>query len=382
MEVWAFSPQREISEALEWRTDVIRCRSREYRQSVRAIPRQEIAHRYLLTAAELAQAGAIARMSGGRPVRLPLWAERCPVDAIASGAEEITVDVSGTSLVLNDYVVIWETPTKYQIRQVGYIGGSTIEVTAAVTLDFGACFVMPIREAYLQDGLTAEKGEFDLYEVSARFMLTDTRDEANATPLGLGTYQSRPVLDIDLILDSAISEEFVRDYTETDSNTGLIYRADGRSVPERRSQMTLVTIAQAEYLSRRRWLCWLRGQQKSFWVPSRLADFTLAADAANTDTYLLVSDAGIRTIGTFPFHLYIERSNGAAVMCQVNSATLESTGIERLTLSAAIGTALSTSTVTRVSILTRYRLATDRIEFSHKLQHAVTITANLVEVFQ
>ena len=382
METWAFCPQGGVEEVLEWQTDIIPCRSREQRQSVRSIPRQEIAHTFHMTAAELTIAASIARMAGTAKVLLPLWTEKAEAASVANGAEEITVNMSNTSLVLNDYVLIWESATKYQTRQVGYIGGSAIELTAAVVGDFSNPLIMPLRQASIMDGVSVQRKHFDIYEVGVRFMLTDTRDEANATPLGLGTYLTRPLLDIDLILDSALNEEFFREYTELDSGAGLVARSPGRLVPAKRSNMTITTLDASDYVPRRKWLCALYGRQKSFWIPSRLADFTLTNNVLSSDTHILVSDANMRTIGTFPFHLYIERSDGAAVKCQVNSAQAESAGVERLNLSAAIGTGLSTTTVTRVSFLTRYRLDTDRIEFAHSLQHAVTITANLVEVFQ
>src|SRR6056297_3229348 len=72
-ELWSFPAAQEITEVLEWRTDVLQARSGEQRLALRARPREILTFRHRLDALGMARAAELARVGFASDWRVPLW---------------------------------------------------------------------------------------------------------------------------------------------------------------------------------------------------------------------------------------------------------------------------------------------------------------------
>lgn len=93
--LWPFPAAQEITEVLEWRTDVLQARGAEQRIALRTRPREIVTFQHRLDALGLARAAELARAGFAGDWHVPLWQMAVqPVGGLAQGATEIIVDTS------------------------------------------------------------------------------------------------------------------------------------------------------------------------------------------------------------------------------------------------------------------------------------------------
>jgi hypothetical protein len=387
MDVWPYMPQKGITESLDWLTDVQRCRSAEYRHSLRMKPRQEFQCRYMMTAGQFGQAKVLARDLGADQFFVPLWPWFWRPGAIESGELHILKDTDDPA-ALTAYgtsIMIWESPTKYEVIAVGI--NSMTPVYPYITLDEATTqaytypVVVPLRVGEFAQEFEASRGSFQVVETSARFRIQSGDDYSQESgALYPGTYGIPPVVTDRPLVSSGVREQFERRFDEVDSGIGLAYRFPTFSKAEQSSQITWTANTRADMRALLYWLHRRKGMWKSFWASSWNADFHITHEIARTDTTIEIDDIGLRTNGVFPFDIVITTTAGVRTVRRVTGATAGSTGHEVIALTAQVGSDLYTWEIASVSVLTLYRFASDRIEISHGVAGTTTVTAPITEV--
>lgn len=392
MDVWSYMPQKGVTESLEWLTDIQRCRSREYRQSMRTKPRQELQCTHLLSPEQFGQSKILAKALGADSLFVPLWNWFTRPGAIAQGATKIPKDTddpyaltkAGTS------VMLWESPSKFEVHAVTTNsmdpGDPNITLSTPVGQEFTSPLLIPLRVGEFAQEFEATRTVNQKVECSARFRIQsgdDYSSEVGALYSSVSYVDvqgaSHPVVTDRSLATSGVREQFERRYEELDSVIGRAYRYPTLSVPEQSGKITWSAHDREGMRNLLAWLHSRKGQWKSFWVPSWNKDLTVTHEIADTDTSIEIADIGMRTTGTFPIYLMVVTTVGSCIFCRVTGATAGSTGKEVIGLSAAFGQHLYTWEIAQVCILTLSRFASDRIEINYRPGGYMDATAPITE---
>jgi hypothetical protein len=393
MDAWPYAPQKDISESLEWLTDVQRCKSREYRQALRlSKPRQELQLRHLLTPSQFGQAKVLAKALGADSLFVPLWPWFTLPGPIAQGSTKIPKDTNDPSALTKNgsSVMLWESSDKYEVHTVTTNsmdpGDPNITLGEAVGQAFTAPVLLPLRVGQFVQEFEVTRATNQNVDCSARFRIQSSDDYSQEVG---ALYSSDTYADSNgaihaVVLDpslatSGIREQFERRYEEIDSVIGGAYRYPTLTAPEQSGQITWSAQTRAGMRALLYWLHSRKGKWKSFWVPSWSKDITVTSEIAALDTSIEISDVGIRSKATFPLYLMVVTTVGTRVFCRVTGGTAGSAGKESLTLSAAFGQHLYTWEIAKVCILTLSRFDSDRIEVNYRSGGYMTATAPTCE---
>jgi hypothetical protein len=91
--LWPFPAAQEITEVLEWRTDVLQARAGEQRIALRPRPREIVTFRHRLDALGMARAAELARAGFAGDWHVPLWHMALqPGAELLQGTSEIVID--------------------------------------------------------------------------------------------------------------------------------------------------------------------------------------------------------------------------------------------------------------------------------------------------
>jgi hypothetical protein len=105
--LWPFPAAQEITEVLEWRTDVLRARAGEQRLALRSLPREIVTFRHRLDARGMARAAELARAGFAGDWLVPLWHMAVQPDTdLAQGATEILLETTVSDFRAPGFVAI------------------------------------------------------------------------------------------------------------------------------------------------------------------------------------------------------------------------------------------------------------------------------------
>ncbi len=91
--LWSFPAAQEITEVLEWRTDVLQARAGQQRIALRPRPREIVTLRHRLDGLGMARVAELARAGFAGDWHVPLWHMALQPDAeLVQGAAEILLD--------------------------------------------------------------------------------------------------------------------------------------------------------------------------------------------------------------------------------------------------------------------------------------------------
>lgn len=391
MAVWPYVPQKDVTESLEWCTDVMRCRSAEYRQSLRSKPRQELTMRFVMTEAQFSAARMLAMTIGGGACLVPLWQWHIRPGNLASGATVIPEDIADPPRVFDvgTSVLVWESSSKWEAAVI--LLNSTnpaypyLTLTAGLSTSYTDPVVIPLRSGEFAQEFEATRSSSTVIETSARFRVQVGDDYSGdyASRGGLYSaeeYQSIPVVTDRSLSASGIREQFERKWDEIDSIIGGAYRFPVFAAPEQSGQFAWVARNRSEMRALTYWLHSRKGQWKSFWVPTWNRDLTVTAEIAANTTSIEIADIGFRTNARIPCDIMILTTAGARIYCHVTAASAGDPGKELIGLSAQVGTHLFLWDIAMVCMLKRTRFAADRIEIHHGPAGTAMVSAPTVEV--
>lgn len=391
MDVWHYMPQQNVTESLEWQTYVQRCRSAEYRHSLRTKPRQEFQVRHVMTPAQFSQARLLARNLGASSFFVPVWPMHFRPGDLASSATVIPEITSDSPLLFDvgTSILVWENADKWEVAVIQL--NSSNPAYPYLTLEEGLSqaytnpVVVPLRVGEFAQEFQVTRNTFKVVEAEARFRILIGDDYSNEYVSRGGLYASESYLSHPVVTDrsialSGVQEQFERRFDELDSVIGGTYRYPTLSAAEQASQITWSAQSRTALWSMLYWLHSRKGRWKSFWVSSWNNDFTITHEIASSDTSIEIADIGVRTWGVFPFDIVILTDAGARIYKRVTGAIAGTSGHEVLGLSSAVGSNLYTWNIESTSVLTRMRFDSDRIEVQHGAAGLVMATAQVVEV--
>ncbi|MCC6001655.1 MAG: hypothetical protein JJU19_12455 [Pararhodobacter sp.] len=373
--LWPFPAAQEITEVLEWRTDVLQTRTGEQRIALRPRPREIVTFRHRLDALGMARAAELARAGFAGDWHVPLWHLALQADAgLVQGATAIMLDTTVSDFRSGGLAAIavdGRSATMVQIISVQpdrLILAEPLDLTAlpaalsgpggtGAALAAARLTLAPIRPGILTAGVDISRRRQGDGTVTASFLLHDAPDLI--TPVG-PTYLGRPVQTDPSLVRRPLAASLRRAVEYVDNGFGPVVVAPIRDAFERGEAITLKAQGPAARHALRRWIWSLRGRQASFWLPSWGHELQLRAPM--TTGSVLMRVAPVAPLDAYAGRRIMLEMPGTLRFRSITAAIDE--GVDhRLTLSSNLGEPVPLGT--KVHFLTAVRSDADRVEIRH-----------------
>ena len=363
--LWPFPAAQEVSEVLEWQTDVLQSEAGEQRIALRTRPREIITLRHRLDALRMAQAAELARAGFAGEWHVPLWHMPLQAEAgLEQGATEIMIATGHADFragVLAGVAVDGSAAAPVAIATMQadrlILAEPLVLQLPVMTVGAGRISVMPIRAGLLTAPVEIARRRQGDGVVTASFLLRDASDIA---PLVLPSYLGRPVQTNPSLMRSPLTASLRSAVEYVDNGFGPVVIEPIRDVFERGESITLKAHGPAARWAQRRWLVSLRGRQASFWLPTWGRELQLRAAMTSGSTLMRV--APITTLENYVGRR-IMLEMPSALRFRSITAAIEDGLDHRLTISSNLGEPVPLGT--KVHFLTAVRSDADRVEIQH-----------------
>lgn len=357
--LWPFHPEADYSESLEWKTDVIPTVNAEQRLALRLYPRQGLSFEYHLEAPEYQVAKGLAASWSYRLFGVPVWGDLSYIGAVADTDTVLTFDTRFADYRVDGLAVVWQDFNNYVIVEIDSKTDSNLTLKNQVDETFTAAYVMPVRIGRTRAGINFTPTEFGITKVKAEFFIEDNQNDIGAT--SWDQFQG-----VDVVTDPYVrvtSAGRVNRLTEFfDNGSGPIAAENEVGFSTESRTLTFDAITREEAWNYRTWLYYIRGRQKSFYLPSWEPDLTLVSDIADSDTGITVSPFGYARFYETK-RIVVVMNDGTMHYNTTTGASLDVDSNEVLSLDAAFGVAIAAADVQMICFLDHLRFNADSIKF-------------------
>lgn len=364
--VWTIRPNwaQGITERLEWLTDVLASSTGvEQRRAVRLSPRRYIEITVNPTQQERTFLDLILHSLGSAEWLFPLWFDKGRLDArVLPGGLRLDFDNTYREHVEGGLALLYKDAFTWEAVSILAADDNGLDLDLPLDQEWGpGTAIYPLRRAEISgdtklDALTTRVGESVLL-----FRMTEANDFPAAMPDDL-LYLGAPVMTIAPNRKSAITTEHTRLSIDRDGQVGKTYRVDGagRAFAVQAHNWLLVgRQAQAEFRSM---LYWLRGRQRSVWLPTFNEDVVASRDQAAASLNLDVWKIGYEYAGGPIAGRDLIRI-GSNVLKITDTGAPQSPQEERLRIGAGLPQAIPKGR--SGSFLDAARLNQDTVELTH-----------------
>lgn len=377
--LWPFPAAQEITEVLEWRTDVLQARTGEQRIALRTRPREIVTLRHRCDALGVAHAAELARAGFAGDWLVPLWHLAVqPVADLTQGATEILLDTTTSDFSAPGLAAIAVDGREAALTGIAAVAPDRLLLSAPLILQLPAMIVtvrritvVPVRTGILTSAVEIARRRQGDGTVTASFLLRDGSDLAS--PI-LPLYLGHPVQTDPSLTRSPLTANLRRAVEYVDNGFGPVVVEPLRDVFERGESITLKAQGQTARAALRRWLWSLRGRQASFWLPTWGRELQLR-------TMMTSGSALMRVAPVAPLTGYVGRKIAlempGLLRFRTITAAIDDGFDHRLTLSSSLGAPVPMGT--RVHFMTLVRADADRVEIQHGAV-ASDVTLPVVEV--
>ncbi|NPD18886.1 hypothetical protein [Alterinioella nitratireducens] len=377
--LWPFAAAREITEVLEWRTDVLTSRAGEQRIVLRPRPREIVTFRHRQDALGMARVAELVRAGFAGEWLVPLWHMALqPVADLVQGATEILLDTGASDFRSGDLAAIAVDGKEALPVVIASVQPDRLILVEPLVLELPSptvaarrITIAPVRAGVLTSAIEITRRRQSDGTVSAGFLL---RDAPNLTAPVLPTYLGRQVQTGPSLVRRPLTASLRRAIEYVDNGFGPVVVEPVRDIFERGETITLKAQGPSARHALRRWLWSLRGRQARFWLPTWGRELQLRA--AMTSGSVLMRVAPVATLPD-----YVDRAilleMPTALRFRTITAAIAEGAVHRLTLSSNLGEPVPLTT--RVHFLTAMRADADRVEIQHG-PIASEVTLPVIEV--
>ncbi|PLL10153.1 hypothetical protein C0V75_22065 [Tabrizicola sp. TH137] len=378
-ELWPFPAAQEITELLEWRTDVLQSQAGEQRIALRSRPREIVTFQHRCDALGMARAAELSRAGFAGEWRVPLWHMAVqPTADVAQGATEIAADTSVADFRAGDAVAVAVDGREASLTEIADVEADRLILVEPVGAQLPAATVAatrvtvaPVHSGVLSAPIEIARRRQNDGMVTATFLLRDAPDLS--API-MPTYLGRLVQTDPSLTRSPITASLRRAVEYVDNGFGPVVVEPLRDMYERGEAIALKAQGAAERWALRRWLWSLRGRQTSFWVPTWGRELQLRAAMTSGSTLMRV--APITDLAAYVGRAILLEMPSGFRFRTITAAVVDGAD-HRLTLSSSLGEPVAIGT--KVHFLTLVRSDADRIEIRNGAV-ASEVTLPVVEV--
>jgi len=363
--LWSFPAAQEITDVLEWRTDVLIARVGEQRIALRPRPREIATFRHRLDALGMARAAEIVRAGFAGDWHVPLWHMALqPEASLVQGATEILLDTGLADFRAGEMAALAVDGGDAAAVAIASVLPDRLILTEPLgeplpgqTVTARRIAVAPIRAGVLTSAIEVTRRRQSDGTAVASFLMRDAPDLA--APV-LPTYLGRPVQTDPSLVRRPLTASLRRAVEYVDNGFGPVVVEPLRDVFERSQSITLKAQGPTARWALRRWLWSLRGRQASFWLPTWGHDLQLRT--AMTSGSVLMRVAPVASLAAYVGRAILLEMP-TALRFRTITAAIEDGDDHRLTLSSSLGEPVPLTT--KVHFLTAMRADSDRVEIQH-----------------
>jgi hypothetical protein len=363
--LWPFPAAQEITEVLEWRTDVLQSQAGEQRIALRSTPREIITFQHRCDALGMARAAELVRAWFATEWRVPLWHMAVqPAGDVAQGATEIAVDTGVADFPVGDAVAIAVDGREPSFAEIADVAADRLILIEPLTTQLPAATVAaqrvsiaPVRAGVLSAPVEIARRRQNDGMITATFLL---RHAPDLTAPVLPTYLGRPVQTDPSLTRSPITANLRRAVEYVDNGFGPVVVEPLRDLFERGEAITLKAQGAAERWALCRWLWSLRGRQTSFWLPTWGRELQLRAAMTSGSTLMRI--APVAELAAYVGRAILLEMPSGFRFRTINAAVADGAD-HRLTLSSSLGEPVVIGA--KVHFLTLVRSDADRMEIRH-----------------
>jgi len=369
MIVFAFCPEVEITEVLEWLTDILTPVDgigSEQRISVRQVPRQSFTFSISLKT-EQEQSRFEAAMFGWqkRYFGLPIWTERViHTGDIDADDETITVDTTNADFRDDSYAIIWKSLTEYEAVKITVATAGSLTLESPVVNNYtGTKFILPCRIVQVTAPVRKSNPVASVMIAEINFAVKDNVLLTGYVPEE--TYKDLPVLLVGSKQfggtpkeSESDSDSFLQDYESGDFD----YLSD--------SEFNMIS-QKWGFVNTTREQCWnfrlflhsLYGRQGTFWSPTYKKDLEQADTIGAADTDFQIENIKLAenmTFNSLRTHLAFIFLSGTVLYREITGIVESDDDIEIISIDSALGVQVEPGEC-MISFLDSCRLATDSV---------------------
>lgn len=361
-----------IAERLEWATNVhAGVTGNEQRQAIRLTPRREFEVTITLWGEERQFFDLwLHRMAGGECL-VPLWHDsvRATAEAV-QGDSEVRVDTRGLEWEIGSYGLLRGlTSLSNEVIEIAGVEDDRLLLAAPIAGNWPkGTRVEPLRRGRMADNTKPRIVTDRVWECQTLIELT-REQPYDDTMTGFDVYAGHLVFHKPPNRAASLDTEFAWDFNEIDNITGRRYRktdSDRAFTRQKHEWLLHGRSAKAEF---RRFLYYMRGRQRTIWLPTYSDDLTLSRDAGAAATSIYVKAIGFAYTGgptSGREHICIQLRNRTRLYRRITgTAASGSAAEERLTLDTPLPAGLRRADVARISWMDTARFDADRLEFNH-----------------
>lgn len=236
--LWPFPAAQEITEVLEWRTDILSAQAGEQRIALRSLPREIVTFRYRLDARGMAQAAELTRTGFAGEWLVPLWHMALQPDTdLAQGMIEILIDTGVSDFRAGKLAGIAVDGSDAAPVAITSVQPDRLTLTEPLALQLPAMAVVarritlaPIRVGVLTSPVEIARRRQGDGTVTASFLL---RDAPDLTALPLPSYLGLPVQTDPSLVRRALTASLRQAVEYVDNGFGPVVVEPIRDVFER-----------------------------------------------------------------------------------------------------------------------------------------------------
>ena len=369
-----FRPDSNATEVWQYLTDImLRVDGHEQRFSLRSEPRATLAYTFTTEGNLTTRMHSLMAAIYKQIVLAPLWFVFNLTTTAMTSATRSTVSVSTPDLPLaiGQQILLWESDTQYSVREISAFNATSITVTSPFQYDYPQkSLVIPTTRALLENvsvQLFNPQENYARFEAQLLVEEMPTQTYTNPYP----SYNSDFVFTEDNVTRTApyIVASFERSNHTVRVPTGrYVSEIDANPRLAMIIPFTVLCSSRLELLNMRRFVQFIRGSLRTFYISSMKDDLSFISSTTNASiTCSAVLYANDQTFARDQLrHLEFEFSNGTIERREITAVSYDVTNSrETFTLDSALTPTFSATPITRISYLYYVRLADDNINFEY-----------------
>jgi hypothetical protein len=385
--VFPFTPEYPIEESLEWLTDVIESYDgSEQRIQIRSLPRQVISESFFLKGLDRIKSRIMLSDNQTRVFGVPVWyeARQTQVD-IDGGSDTILVSTGYADFREGSTVLVWRSSDDFEVVEASSIASDSLSLARPIRSSFKAgTYVMPLRQARVQDSITMEdiSGLYTRVDIDWSVIDNGSIDEKDLSLVyqGYGVFTDYKKINTD-----TAPRKINRPIELIDYESGLT-AVESRMTYSRENstKMPFQHTSRSEIWEFKRWLSALSGKLTPIWLPSFLPDITVCAAFNDVQLTLTIQNIGLTRVveagNPMYAHVLFRHTNGSIYAREIISVSENDDGTETMQINEALGFSGDSSSFEAVSFIRLCRQGSDRTEFSHERYDLASIELSFTGV--
>ncbi len=376
MNVWPFPPQQEVTETLQWKTEVLRCPSAEQRLCLRNVPRISVEYEFHLLPQEIEAATVMARTWTLDEFLIPLWNEYHSAGGVDAGATSFNVDTTIRRFQVGQYGFIIGSNGNYEVFEVTALDDTSITFDA-IDDSYSNALIMPCYPCHIVGDFSFRKYAAQFFTTQQEFIIDTNMNLTAAQPYE--EYNDSYVVTDRPVLSSSIEESNTREYEQFDNIAGPVHYTESYNYPVTTGRLSWSFNTLAEVRAFQEWLYYVRGKQGSFYVPRWTMDFIIENSATDTQDYLAVT-ANTALDDSYIGHICIVKTDGTLLFAEIVSWEDVDDTSRLIYLDSALGVSLIVDEVEMICRMPKMRFNSDSIEFSHAGAKVCDVKIAIMEV--